>query len=975
MRQNISLILFLLIIAMIVTVCDKTPTAPDRSNPLDPKHGPPKIFSIAPDSAARDLRADTAIVVRFDDVMDIRTFSETTFKVQHTLDNQTVSVKGNFSFGQTSAQNIASVARFAPERFYLYNNRISVSLAGIKDVEGNNLAAAKSNWFFETYPLTQVSQLKLFVGNQAFQNDSTLILSANSTANLRLFGYKSPTDSLNITTTVTWKPAPNLSVPSGGATRLIVGNKNELSALTACVYNKNTNGKLDSVSLTLQIDTRGPAAPVLKAPDDGKFLNSARPKFEWNSVPGAVRYVIVVDDEMSFSLPNVIPEKEVTTLSDSTEIDLANKLYYWRVLAINNLGNRGVWSSPIRKFTIDTIKPDKVRLRSPSEAQHTKDTLPIFMWFAVSDAAGYEFEVDNNADFSSSVEKVELNALMYKVTIALSPDGFYLWHVRAKDAAGNLCDWSDSRQVIIDTTPPASPILRKPDDNSETSDSTPEFDWDDVVVDAKFYEIQVDDNTDFSRPEAADTTLETSVYVVPNDKALKDSTYSWRVRSRDAAGNKSAWAGPRKVTIRTTTPGTPQPITPESGKAINDNTPSFTWTTVAGSGIKYVLQVDNNADFFSAEINRPNISNPRFDTTRALSEGPQYWRVRARNAAGTPGDWSPAVSFIIDTMVPPAPMLTAPINTEVNSDRPTFSWTQVADATTIKYDLQVTKLLLAPGTPDFTKLEIDQTGLAASTFPSPDSLADAVHYWRVRAKDAANNISLWTNFGSFTLYEPPPDKPGLVFPPNNGNPLANNKPTLDWSDVIGVIGVNRGLGFYELQVTDSVGQMNGAIFSNLDIDAPIVNQSDFPVTAAFPNGLPNGVYFWRVRGKDISGSVLDWRFVDVWRFTIDGPFPANPYLIGPNNNQTGVGTTPRFDWSDVAGANTYELQVTRTLAGNVPDFSSLDINQPDLTASAHQTLMTEALTSGTTYYWRARAKQNSNPTPGAWSRVRNFTVQ
>ncbi len=962
MRQNISLILFMLIIAMIVTVCDKTPTAPDRSNPLDPKHGPPKILSIAPDSAARDLRADTAIVVRFDDVMDIRTFSETTFKVQHTLDNQTVGLKGNFSFGQTAAQNIASVARFAPERFYLYNNTILVSLAGIKDVEGNNLAAAKSNWFFTTYPLAEISQLKLFVNGKSYSNGATIIFSANSTANLGLFGYKSLTDSLNVTTTVTWKPAPNLSVPPSGAARLIVGSKNELSALTACVYNKNASDKLDSVSLTVQIDTRGPDAPALRAPDDGKFLNK-RPKFEWNSVLGAVRYVIVVDDEISFSLPNVIPEKEVAILSDSAAIDLADKLYYWRVLAINNLGNRGAWSSPIRKFTIDTIRPDKVRLRSPSEAQHTKDTLPIFMWFAVSDAAAYEFEVDNNADFSSPVERVELNALMYKVTIALSPDGFYLWHVRAKDAAGNLGDWSDSRQVIVDTTPPAPPILRKPDDNSEINDSTPEFDWGDVVVDAKFYEIQVDDNIDFSRPEAADTTLETSVYVVPNDKALKDSTYNWRVRSRDAAGNKSAWAGPRKVTIRTTTPGAPQPITPESGKAINDNTPSFTWTTVAGSGVKYELQVDNNADFFSAEINRPNISNPRFDTTRALSEGPQYWRVRARNAAGTPGAWSPASAFIIDTIISAtAPQPLSPVNTEVNVSRPPFSWTPVTDATTtITYDLQAIKALTASNAPDSTRPQINQTGLSALTFTPQNPLPDSIYYWRVRARDAANNIGPWASFRSFRLYEPPPDKPTLVFPPN-GQIIANNRPTLDWNDVFGVI------LSYDIQVTPNFGPNNGAIFSDLDINQTLNPPSELPVT------LLNGIYAWRVRGRDILGNVLDWSLpgvIDVWRFTIDAPFPANPYLIAPNNNQTSVSTTPNFDWSNVTGANTYDLQVTDILN----DFSTLKIDKSDLPVSEYQVAMTEALTSGTIYYWRARAKQNNNPTPGAWSRVRNFTVQ
>jgi len=402
----------------------------------------------------------------------------------------------------------------------------------------------------------------------------------------------------------------------------------------------------------------------------------------------------------------------------------------------------------------------------------------------------------------------------------------------------------------------------------------------------------------------------------------------------------------------------------------------FDWTTVNGSEIKYDLQIDNNANLMSPEINqvKPNdLSNSEYQVqnSEALAEGRQYWRVRARDSAGNESEWSVIRSVIIDTIIPSAPMLSSPpINTEVNVSRPIFAWTTVAGATTITYDLQATKTLTAPNNPDFTMLVITQTGLSSSPFTAPSALADAVYYWRVRARDAADNMSSWASFGTFTLYEPPPDQPALVSPPDNGSPIANNKPKLDWSDVIGVIGVARGNGFYDLQATDSVGPSNGAIFSNLDIDATPVNQSEFQVTTA----LPNGIYTWRVRGHDVSGNFLDWAVVVKWIFTIDAAFPANPYLIAPNNDQTTVSTRPRFDWSTVTGANTYDLQVTKTLASGVPDFLRLEIGQPNLAASEYLVPSTApALTSGI-YYWRARAKQTGNPVPGSWSGIRKFTV-
>jgi hypothetical protein len=55
---------------------------------------------------------------------------------------------------------------------------------------------------------------------------------------------------------------------------------------------------------------------------------------------------------------------------------------------------------------------------------------------------------------------------------------------------------------------PGTPVLVAPPDGSTTGDPTPTFEWNGVIG-ADEYEIQVDNNADFSSPEIDETTTNT----------------------------------------------------------------------------------------------------------------------------------------------------------------------------------------------------------------------------------------------------------------------------------------------------------------------------------------------------------------------------------------------------------------------------------------------------------------------------------
>ena len=63
----------------------------------------------------------------------------------------------------------------------------------------------------------------------------------------------------------------------------------------------------------------------------------------------------------------------------------------------------------------------------------------------------------------------------------------------------------------------------------------------------------------------------------------------------------------------------------------------FQWKKVKGA-VEYQIQVDNNADFSSPEIDATSLKNKYKPATMPF--GDFYWRVRARDGAGVWGEWS-----------------------------------------------------------------------------------------------------------------------------------------------------------------------------------------------------------------------------------------------------------------------------------------------------------------------------------------------
>ncbi|MBW2167921.1 MAG: hypothetical protein JRG69_01465 [Deltaproteobacteria bacterium] len=149
--------------------------------------------------------------------------------------------------------------------------------------------------------------------------------------------------------------------------------------------------------------------------------------------------------------------------------------------------------------------------------------------------------------------------------------------------------------TVNDTQSPTVPILISPSHDSFINNPFPTLDWDDssdAGSGIAGYEIEIDDNSDFSSP-IVQANPTTSSYTVSSQ--LQDGSYYWRVRAKDNSGNpvdpEQGWSNTFKFTVDTVNPAisitsptespyeTTQTVINASGTASdNSGISNITWT-------------------------------------------------------------------------------------------------------------------------------------------------------------------------------------------------------------------------------------------------------------------------------------------------------------------------------------------------------------------------------------------------------------
>jgi parallel beta-helix repeat protein len=291
---------------------------------------------------------------------------------------------------------------------------------------------------------------------------------------------------------------------------------------------------------------------------------------------------------------------------------------------------------------------------------------------------------------------------------------------------------------------PSAPSLLEPANNAHENDTTPLFRWGNSIDpegDSIIYTLQIDNDVSFSASFVyKDNWITENQYELPTDNALSDGLYYWRVGARDMV-NPDNWSENFTFIIDTVPPPAPILQAPLNGAITNDSTPNFRWTSITIENsfpITYELQVDNDNNFLSPEVDATGLSENTYAPVIELADENYFWRVRAVDGAGNVGQWSIVQTFLIDTIPPGAPTLVSPVNgVLLGTPDIHFYWTEPGSA--VAYDIQI------DNEPSFNSPYVHENQSVADNSYIYTFARAGTYYWRVRASDEAGNWGGWSD--------------------------------------------------------------------------------------------------------------------------------------------------------------------------------------------------------------------------------------
>ena len=210
-----------------------------------------------------------------------------------------------------------------------------------------------------------------------------------------------------------------------------------------------------SASLTFIVDTAPPPKTWLISPASGYCTNDTTPSFEWGEASDAsgVTYRLQIDDNDEFSSPCVNMHGVAKPQYTPTEyLALVNGDYYWRVCAVDGVGQESAWTAG-RFFTVNTGPPPRPWRVSPVSGFETDDTTPSFDWSDVCAPSGVSYWLQIAYDYGFSSLVLDASGLAvseYTLTEggALA-DGKYYWRICARDGLGRQSEWTAGWSITI----------------------------------------------------------------------------------------------------------------------------------------------------------------------------------------------------------------------------------------------------------------------------------------------------------------------------------------------------------------------------------------------------------------------------------------------------------------------------------------------------------------------------------------------
>jgi YVTN family beta-propeller protein len=304
-----------------------------------------------------------------------------------------------------------------------------------------------------------------------------------------------------------------------------------------------------------------------------------------------------------------------TTDTMATFVGRNESRHYFYSIATDNVG----WtelppdSFDTRTFVTGIASPIYL---APEDTTLITDATPTFVWTATAGSQGtYGLQYSKDSSFVQGVITISgLADTTYTIpdTAGLQ-DTVYFWRAEAISRLGVHSGYRRAFRFTVDANAPEIPVLLLPPDSAITDDSTPTFIWSSTAGDSGRYLLQFATDSIFDSLKGAALTFDTT-YTVSVSYPLSDTTYFWRVKAMDKAGNPSGYqAHPFRFTVSAL-----REISGNVRYYYNQNPVESTKVIVSGAIADTVLTDSNGYYQLSSLLNNQNyiVSPEKINETR-----------------------------------------------------------------------------------------------------------------------------------------------------------------------------------------------------------------------------------------------------------------------------------------------------------------------------------------------------------------------
>jgi len=396
-----------------------------------------------------------------------------------------------------------------------------------------------------------------------------------------------------------------------------------------------------------------PPSPTLISPGDYSVTFNQTPhNFDWNSVSGADRYRIYVDNNSGFGSPEINSEPTASSLTSYT--GLSNNVYYWKVQARNSVGQWGNWSTT-KRFVVDT-PPPKPTLGSPANgSQYDQGTSVTFSWSGPTGNSINRYYLRIVAGTNLNAQPIfdqELSSTSRSITLTGWAQGTYTWAVRAiKNAPSGFnqltyegaIGWGPYATRTLTVTPPA-PTLGSPLNGVDLLGPPYVFTWS-AVAGAGAYHIKIATEPTFASPVHTDNGISGAATSYSYGGSLAwGTTHYWQMQTLNTSGTAwGSWSAVQSFVPQSPTLPAPNLVSPLTGDTLAplpNGKITLQWTAVSGAaGYRLFIDTLSGMDMGSGQT--------MFSAT--LNEGAHKWKACTLSASLQCGPMSSEENFNVQT--------------------------------------------------------------------------------------------------------------------------------------------------------------------------------------------------------------------------------------------------------------------------------------------------------------------------------------